>query len=190
MSSPEPRSHARAGASLRAVALDAIEQGLQQGSPLQPDPRDYPPELRAPGASFVTVRVRGELRGCAGCLEPALPLVCDVARNAWRSAFDDPRFAPLTGAELPDLDIHVSVLSPLEPVAAASEDDLLRTLRPGVDGVVLEEGSRRATFLPAVWESLPEPRDFLDRLREKAGLPRDYWSPGLRFWRYTTIEAP
>lgn len=190
MSSPEPRAPALPRVSLRGVARDAIEQGLRHGRQTRPDPRDFPPPLCEPGASFVTLRRRGELRGCTGTLLPALPLVCDVARNAWRSAFSDPRFPPLEARELAALEVSVAVLSALEPLPATSEAELLRALRPGVDGLVLEEDGRAATFLPAVWASLPEPRDFLEHLRAKAGLAPGYWSSTLRFRRYTTIDAP
>jgi AmmeMemoRadiSam system protein A len=188
MSSAEARSPEIDGL-LVAVARGTISLGLSQGRPPQVDPDAYPEPVRAPGASFVTLRLDSALRGCTGSLEAARPLVCDVARNAWRSATADPRFSPLREAELAELDVHVSVLSPLEPVAAASERELLAQLRPGIDGLVLREGRRCATFLPAVWENLPEPREFLDQLRLKAGLPRGHWSAALRFERYTTRDG-
>jgi AmmeMemoRadiSam system protein A len=188
MSSAEAR-RSDADSLLAAVARGTISLGLSQGRPPQVDPDAYPVPVRAPGASFVTLRLRGALRGCTGSLEAVRPLVCDVARNAWRSATADPRFAPLREAELADLDVHVSVLSALEPVTAASERELLEQLRPGIDGMVLREGGRCATFLPAVWENLPDPREFLDQLRLKAGLPRGHWSPALRFERYTTRDG-
>ena len=188
MSSAEPRA-VGPRTSLRSLAREAIEFGLREGREPAPDPGRYEPELRSPGASFVTLRRRGELRGCTGSLEAVRPLVEDVARNAWRSASADPRFPPLDFSELDDLEISVSVLSPLEPFPAASEEALLAHLRPGVDGLVLHEGGCRATFLPSVWVSLPEPREFLDALRQKAGLPRGHWSVALRFERYTTREA-
>lgn len=188
MSSPEATLRSRP-ASLREVARESIAHGLRHHAPLEVEPADFPPPLCDPGASFVTLRLLGELRGCTGTLEAVRPLVCDVAHNAFRSAFGDPRFPPLRDAELPGLEVHVSVLGPLRPLPAASEQELLATLRPGVDGLVLRDGSRGATFLPAVWESLPSPALFLRRLREKAGLPPDYWSPSLRFERYTTTEA-
>jgi AmmeMemoRadiSam system protein A len=189
MSSADPGPGRAADVSLRGVARSAIEHGLCWHSPLELDPMRFPPELREPGASFVTLRRQGSLRGCTGSLEATRPLVCDVARNAHRSAFGDPRFAALTEPELEHLEIHVSLLSPLEPLPADSERELLERLRPGVDGLVLREGSHNATFLPAVWESLPEPRDFLEHLREKAGLPHGHWSESLRFERYTTADA-
>jgi AmmeMemoRadiSam system protein A len=185
MSSPEIVS----GVSLCAVARDAIAFGVRERRAPSVDPLDHPPELREPGAAFVTIRCRGELRGCTGSLEASLPLVCDVARNAWRAAFADPRFRPLGAEELDVLEIHVSVLGPLEPLPARSETELLAALRPRIDGLVLREGAKGATFLPAVWESLPEPRDFLEHLLVKAGLPRGYWSDSLRFQRYTVTDA-
>jgi AmmeMemoRadiSam system protein A len=181
---PEPR------VSLRALARASIECGLRGEEPAEPDPADFPLELRRPGASFVTLRRWGELRGCTGSLEATRPLVSDVAYNARRAAFADPRFPPLATHELGELAISVSVLSPLEALPAASAAALLAALRPGVDGLVLREGARCATFLPAVWESLPEPADFLDALRQKAGLAPGHWSALLRFERYTTREAP
>lgn len=189
MPSAEPRPRTLP-TSLRAVARQAIALGLETGCAPALDAGRFEPELRRPGASFVTLRRHAELRGCTGSLEARLPLVEDVARNAWRSASADPRFPPLSPAELDALEISVSVLSPLEPFPVDSERDLLARLRPGVDGLVLREGVHSATFLPSVWESLPEPRAFLDALRQKAGLPRGHWSGALRFERYTTRDAP
>jgi AmmeMemoRadiSam system protein A len=188
MPSAEPRPPLPT--SLRALAREAIERGLATGCAPQLDVERFEPELREPGASFVTLRRRAELRGCTGTLEARLPLVEDVARNAWRSASADPRFPPLAPAELDELEISVSVLSPLEPFRVESELDLLARLRPGIDGLVLREGAHSATFLPSVWESLAEPRAFLDALRQKAGLPPGHWSGTLRFERYTTRDAP
>lgn len=141
--------------------------------------------LGAPGASFVTLERRGELRGCIGSLEPRRALGHDVARNTHGAAREDLRFPPVGAPELGEVEIHVAVLSPATELAAAGEAELLAALRPGIDGLVVAEGRRRATFLPAVWRQLPEPKRFLDRLREKAGLAPSHWSPTLRFWRYT-----
>jgi AmmeMemoRadiSam system protein A len=187
MSSAEPRPSA--SPSLRAFALECIVYSLAQGRERAVDPCRYPSAWREPGACFVTLRIRGALRGCTGSLEALHPLVCDVARNAYRSAFCDPRFPALSPEELPEIEIKVAVLSAPQPFEVSSEDELLARLRPGVDGLVLREGPHAATFLPAVWESLPEPRAFLDALREKAGLPRGHWSLALRFERYTTSDA-
>jgi uncharacterized protein len=128
------------------------------------------------------------LRGCIGSLEARRPLALDVAENAFASAFRDPRFAPLARAEEPRLDLHISVLSEAEQIPVRSEAELLASLRPGIDGVILSAGARRGTFLPSVWEQLPEPHRFLAQLKRKAGLPADYWSAELRVERYT-VEA-
>lgn len=171
---------------LKDVARAAIEHGLRHGRPPNPDPADYPPALREPRASFVTLKRGGRLRGCIGSLEAVRPLVVDVAHNAFAAAFQDPRFPPLEAEELNDLDISISVLSPAQPIHFESEADLLARLRPGVDGLILSDGGHRGTFLPSVWEQLPEPAAFLAQLKLKAGLPPDYWSPTLRVERYTT----
>ena len=194
MSSPEPRGEDAAGPlagpSLRAVAREAIEFRLREGREPETDVSRYPPHLRELRATFVTLRRHGELRGCTGSLEATRPLVADVVHNACRSAFGDPRFAPLSEAELAGLEISISLLSPLEPLCVASEQELLEALRPGVDGLVLSDGGACATFLPSVWESLPEPQAFLDALRRKAGLSPGHWSETIRFERYTVTDAP
>ena len=171
------------------VARASIEHGLAHGRPLEPDPAQYPPSLREDRATFVTLRIGERLRGCTGTLEAQLPLVVEVARTAWRSAFRDPRFAPLEPYELPDVALHVSVLNPLEPLPVESESHLLGALRPHVDGLVLRDGAAAATFLPTVWESLPEPERFLRELKRKAGLPPAHWSPTIRFERFTVDEV-
>jgi len=178
-----------AGVSLRGVARDAIEHGLREGCPPSLDLAAYPTALAEPRASFVTLRCAGALRGCTGSLEPEAPLVLDVARNAFRAAFTDPRFPPLERPELDGLEISVALLSALEPLAAASEAELLARLRPGRDGLVLRERAHSATFLPAVWQTLPDPREFLHALQRKAGLAPGHWSATLRFERYTTESA-
>jgi uncharacterized protein len=171
---------------LLAVAAQSIEHGLNQGDPLVPDPSDYPEALQAIRATFVTLHIGGALRGCIGTLEPRRPLVVDVAHNAFGAAFQDPRFPPLTRPEFPPLDIHLSVLTPPEPMRFDSEADLLRQIRPGIDGLVIEDLGRRGTFLPAVWAQLPTPAEFFEHLRYKAGLPPGYWSNTLLVSRYTT----
>jgi AmmeMemoRadiSam system protein A len=175
-------------AALLQVALASIQSGLDTGSPLQVQPAAYPPALSAMRASFVTLKRNGDLRGCIGSLTPVTSLVEDVAHNAFAAAFRDPRFLALTAAELQGLEIAISVLGPTESIDFSSEQDLLGKLRPGIDGLVLQDGRHRGTFLPAVWESLPKPVDFLDHLKQKAGLPADYWSDTLEVQRYTTVS--
>lgn len=145
--------------------------------------------LDAPGASFVTLTSGrapgGALRGCIGSLGARRPLREDVEANAVAAALHDPRFAPLTARELDETVVEVSVLSAPAALPAADEAELLARLRPGVDGVVLSACGRRATFLPQVWEQLPDPADFLARLRRKAGLPADYWGRDVVVETYT-----
>ena len=172
------------------VARAAIEYGLSAGKKPQIDAGAYPDPLSLPRATFVTLQKRGELRGCMGSLKATQPLVCDVAGNAYSAAFLDPRFQPLTAAESDDLKIHISILSRPEPIHFESEDDLVAQLRRGVDGLIVYEGSRRGTLLPAVWEKIPDPRQFLAAVKQKAGLPCDYWSSTLRVERYTTASIP
>lgn len=169
---------------LLELAKHSIVHGLQKGRPLKINPDDYPAELTELRATFVTLEINKQLRGCIGMLEAVRPLVEDIAENAFSAAFNDPRFPPLDASELDDLEIHLSILTPAEPVVFSSEQDLVSQLQPGIDGLILQEGHRRGTFLPSVWESLPEPRQFLRHLKQKAGLPPDYWSNNIRIYRY------
>ncbi len=168
------------------VAWQSLRHGLARGRPTTLDPAAFDDRLSSPGASFVTLRRHGQLRGCIGSLEAHRPLVVDVAENAFAAAFRDPRFPPLTEAELEGLTLEISVLGHPEAMHFTSEQDLLRQLRPGIDGLILEDRGRRGTFLPSVWESLPRPGDFLRHLKLKAGLPENHWSDSLRVWRYST----
>jgi AmmeMemoRadiSam system protein A len=174
------------GKTLLDVAKASIKHGLAQRSPLTVNPLDYPSQLGEVRASFVTLKIHHNLRGCMGTIVAFRPLVSDVAYHAHAAAFSDPRFSPLQPSEFPDLDIHISVLSVPEPIYFNSEEDLIRQLRPGQDGLIIQEGIHRGTFLPSVWESLPEPREFLLHLKQKAGLPPTYWSNTLTVQRYTT----
>ena len=144
--------------------------------------------LQEPGASFVTLTRQGELRGCIGTLEAHRPLGIDVRENAVAAAFRDPRFMPLSRAEFAAVRVEVSLLSPAEPLEARDESAALAALRPGVDGVVFEYGHYRSTFLPQVWEQLPEPAAFLAHLKRKAGLPADFWAEQVRLSRYTVSK--
>lgn len=137
-------------------------------------------------ATFVTLKHDGRLRGCRGTVEPKSPLVEDVWQNAWASAYTDPRFQPVSPPEINLLEICISVLTPLQPLSVASEAQLLELLRPGLDGLVLRCGSAGATFLPAVWEMLPDPREFITQLKLKAGWSPSFWSDSLTAQRYGT----
>jgi AmmeMemoRadiSam system protein A len=171
---------------LLKTAWQSIRHGLEKGNPLQVDPGQQETSLSRPGASFVTLHIGDELRGCIGSLQAQRPLICDVAENAFSAAFRDPRFAPLTEAELETLSLDISVLSEAERMVFDSEQDLLKQIRPDVDGLILKDGNYRGTFLPSVWKSLPDAKQFLQHLKLKAGLPADHWSDTLEVWRYTT----
>ena len=191
MRSPErPPLAASDSRLLLELARRSIEHGLGTGRALVVDPQDYSEPLRAPGAAFVTLRVGDELRGCTGELEAWRPLVASVVHHAYSAAFRDPRFPAMTARELGQLVLHISVLGPLEPLDARSEPGLLACLQRGVDGLLIDDGLHRATFLPAVWDSLPEAAEFLRELKHKAGLREDAWPSGLRAWRYRAEEIP
>ena len=142
------------------------------------------PELHENGATFVTLTQRGELRGCIGSLQAWRPLLQDVQDNARNAAFRDPRFSPLRKEELPITRVEVSLLTPAEPMSFHDEADALAQLRPEIDGVIFSASGRRSTFLPQVWEQLPDPAVFMAHLKQKAGLPAGYWGPDVRLERY------
>jgi AmmeMemoRadiSam system protein A len=168
------------------LAKSSIQHGLQTGRPLKINLADFPSELTEHRATFVTLQKHHQLRGCIGMLEAVRPLAEDIAENAFLAAFKDPRFPPLADDEFGELAIHLSILTPAEPVSFTSEQNLITQLQPGIDGLILEEGRRRGTFLPSVWEQLPEPEEFLRHLKQKAGLAADYWSENIRIYRYRT----
>ena len=169
------------GIALLAIARGAIARELD----LEHAEQGAPPELACIGATFVTLRRDGELRGCIGTVEAWRTLADDVRANALAAAFRDPRFSPLRARELAHLAIEVSVLNPSERMPERQEEALAAALRPGVDGVVLECNRHRATFLPQVWAQLPRPQDFLRALKCKAGLGESFWSDEVRVSRYT-----
>jgi AmmeMemoRadiSam system protein B/AmmeMemoRadiSam system protein A len=171
---------------LAKIALESIRAGLETGRPLAFDLDKLPWSLRTHRASFVTLTIGGKLRGCIGTLAAERPLAQDVAQSAFAAAFQDPRFPKLTSAEFGAVDIEVSVLSIPSPVPASSEAELLKHLLPGRDGVILEAGAKRSTFLPDVWKSIPDPHAFLAALRAKAGMDATSWPKAMRAWRYRT----
>jgi len=172
---------------LFAVARYTIERALYRQANKSGDPplSDALCERRA---SFVTLKADGLLRGCIGTLEPVRRLYDDVAQNAHAAAFRDPRFPPLSWREVRTIRIEISVLDIPKLLDVANYRELLAALHPGRDGLVVEAGHRRATFLPAVWESLTEPEEFIAHLWQKAGLPRGSWPPGIRLLRYATEQ--
>ncbi|MDD5612714.1 MAG: AmmeMemoRadiSam system protein A, partial [Gallionella sp.] len=173
------------GRLLLAIARDAIAQALGVAHTAPNVEADW---LAEPGACFVTLTQQGELRGCIGSLQAHRSLLADVRHNALAAALPDPRFAPLGAAELARTRIEVSLLSASQPMQFTDEADALAQLRPGVDGVVFEFGYHRSTFLPQVWEQLPQPRQFMAQLKRKAGLPADFWSDQVTLSRYTVSK--
>jgi AmmeMemoRadiSam system protein A len=150
------------------------------------DPDALPPELTAVRGAFVTLTRQGQLRGCVGRIRPFRPLAEDLADLAYGAAFRDCRFPPVTAGELDDLEIHLSLLTVPEPVAFSSDADLMAQLTPGQDGLILESERHQGVFLPSVWESLPDPMDFLGRLKQKAGMAPQGPVEGLKAYRFQT----
>ncbi|MCL2784264.1 MAG: AmmeMemoRadiSam system protein A [Propionibacteriaceae bacterium] len=169
-----------AGLVLVGLARSAIASDLGLETTLQPE-QEW---LTHTGASFVTLRIDGHLRGCIGSLMAYQSLEDDVRSNAVAAAFEDPRFPPLSVEEFDQIHIDISILSAPEPMTFTSKQDALDQLRPGIDGVIILVAGHRATFLPQVWEELPEPEEFMAHLMRKAGQPMDHWDDHVRIERY------
>lgn len=178
------------GERLLDIADASIRHGLVHGRAATVELRDHPAALGDKGASFVTLHREGELRGCIGSARAWRALAHDVAVNAFGVAFEDPRFDPVRWTEVDRLDIDISILGPAAPIAAASEAELVAALRPGLDGVILSDGERRGLFLPAVWQSIADPDEFVACLKDKAGI--ESWSSRTRAERFETraIKRP
>ena len=173
---------------LLGIARRSIESGLTDGSSLQPGNENLAGSLSVRLGAFVTLTRYKVLRGCTGSLESTDPLAQAVANSAFKAAFSDSRFTPLEATDIEDTRIEISVLSELEPLAAVSRADLLDRLRPGEDGLLLQDCGHRATFLPGVWDKISDPEEFLGQLLVKAGLSGDYWSESISFKRYRTLS--
>jgi len=184
----DPALQGAHGEHMLQIARAAISNVLGQAVALPEASADTADVLQALGASFVTLNQQGQLRGCIGSLQAHRPLITDIQANAIAAALHDPRFSPLTLLELDITTVEVSVLSAMQPLPFASEADALAQLRPGVDGVVFEFRHYRSTFLPQVWEQLPNARQFMAHLKHKAGLAPDFWAPGVRLQRYTVSK--
>lgn len=172
------------GRILLPIARAAISLAL--GIPQAAD--ESAPWLTEPGACFVTLTQNGELRGCIGSLTAHRSLLSDLKSNAVSAALHDSRFMPLSASELGITNIEISQLGPTQPMTFQDETDALSQLRPGVDGVIFEFGQYRSTFLPQVWEQLPQPRQFMAHLKRKAGLPDDFWDEGVKLSRYSVTK--
>lgn len=181
---PETQMDIHAGQILLPIARAAIARELGQPAAAAEDAE----WLCEHGATFVTLKQGEQLRGCIGSLQAYRPLLHDVKSNAVAAAFRDPRFAPLRASELDMTRIEVSLLSRQEPMAFEDEAHALAQLRPGIDGIVFEYGYHHSTFLPQVWEDLPDPVEFMAHLKHKAGLPPDFWENGVKLARYTVAK--
>ncbi len=170
------------------IARRSIESGLSGGPAINVDEQQLNEQLAAEGASFVTLTQNDQLRGCMGNLQASEALAQSVANTAYNAAFRDPRFPPLSADERDQTNIDISILSPMEPMAVSSRADLLAKLQPGSDGLMIEDGRHRSTFLPKVWESLKNPEDFVSHLMIKAGLSAKHWSDTIRVFRYHTLS--
>jgi len=160
---------------LLAIAREAISAAANGHQPPELDVRNLPVALRDIGSCFVTLTSNGKLRGCIGSLEPSQPLAMDVQEHAVAAATQDYRFTPLQPHEEPFIRIEISRLTPIKKLAYRDSADLVQLLRPCVDGVVISDGFRRATFLPQVWEKISTPQDFLSQLCMKMGAPPEFW---------------
>jgi AmmeMemoRadiSam system protein A len=173
---------------LLGIARQSIEQGLDADRPLTVDLAGLEPVLCAAAAVFVTLNLQGQLRGCIGSLQARDALAQAVANAGFNAAFHDPRFARVSTAELEQIEIEISVLSKLESWQPDSRESLLRELRPGVDGLLIEDRGHRATFLPQVWEKIGSAEEFVGQLMHKAGLPARHWSNSIQLHRYQTLS--
>lgn len=173
------------GVVLLAIARGVISAALGRGAN---EVNVNLPWLKEKGATFVTLTKNQTLRGCIGTLQAYRPLLKDVEANALAAAFDDPRFPPLVADELDLVEVEVSLLSTMQPISFSSEQDALSQLRTGIDGVVFEFSHYRSTFLPQVWEQLPEPSTFMAHLKQKAGLDPDFWHDEIKLFRYTVTK--
>lgn len=181
---------AAARRALLKAARASIEQSLLSGSRALFAQADFAPPLVAWRSTFVTLMIRERLRGCCGRLEPERPLIEDVWHNAYAAGFEDPRFDPLAAHELSSLQIEVSILSPLERLDVRSHEELLAALVPGRHGLVLAAGGERVTFIPHVWEGIPDAVTFVRELRRKAGWPDEGWQADLEAWRFEAESIP
>lgn len=171
---------------LLQLAQRSIEHGLNFRRALEVSAREYSEPLQQERALFVTLHLGKQLRGCIGTTEATNPLVCNVARYAYFAAFNDSRFSAMTWEEMPELEIQISVLTPPVPMQFTTESDLVAQFRPDEDGLILEAEGHRGTFLPTVWEMLPDRWEFWRQLKRKAGLSQEYWSANLKVSRYNS----
>lgn len=173
---------------LLQVAANALNEAVVKHKHYSPSRKDYSNELFDKGASFVTLKLNGELRGCIGTVVPQIAVAHDIADNTYQAAMEDSRFQPLTEAELPQLTFSVSLLTGIERVHYLDEADLLQRIRPGIDGIIIRDGNRQGLFLPSVWKELPDKVEFMKNLKIKAGMNPSFWSNNIKVYRFRTVE--
>ncbi len=188
----EPGQESRDAKLLLSIARHALEAGVASRFPDSIDASQLvdlsqlPDEFGEHRACFVTLRHEGALRGCIGSVEATRPLAIEVAEQALAAGFRDPRFPPLDHEGLEEIEISISILHPPERIAVSSRNDLLNRLRPGVDGLIVQDRAARGVFLPSVWEQLPTADAFVRHLMRKAGLPENHWSDDILLSRFET----
>lgn len=170
------------------LAMHTMRTASEGGEQSVIEPMSEMSNLHKTACCFVTLIKNDCLRGCIGNLLPTMPLFRDVIKNTLSAMYDDPRFGKVTIDEIDDIQIQLSILSSLKLMPVESEADLLKKITPFVDGIVLQEGSNRGTFLPSVWESLPDPVDFIRHLKQKAGLKSNHWSDKIEIKRYSVLK--
>lgn len=171
---------------LLEIAHASILNGFKTKRASVVDISQYSDNLLLPRSTFITLYRNDELRGCIGSLTAQETLVQSIANNAFAAAFQDPRFSPMKLPEFQSVSVSLSILSLAEPILFTSEADLISKIRPKIDGLILQDGLKKGTFLPSVWSSLPDPKIFLQHLKQKANLPPNYWSETIKVKRYTT----
>ncbi len=167
------------------IAKQSIIDGIKTHQPLALDINRLPFKTDHAQDCFVTLEKNGQLRGCIGSIEAHRPLALDIAENAYKAAFHDPRFQPVTADELNQMTLSISLLSPFYPIDCQSESELLALMRPGIEGIVIKDQGKSALFLPHVWKQLSDRQAFLAALKQKAGFPENYWSPTMRVFGFT-----
>lgn len=176
------------GKELMNISRLSLEEAVLKNKHFKPHRDDYPDVLFNKGAAFVTLEKHGELRGCIGSLMPNQSIAYDIALNSYSAAMEDNRFSQIEPEELKDIKISISLLSGFEPTTYNSEEDLLTKIVKGVDGIVIRDGDRQGVFLPSVWKQLPDPQEFLNNLKLKAGMSPTYWSNKIKVYRFRVVE--
>ena len=167
------------------ICKESINAGLENK---KYSPENYPCVLEEYGASFITIELNGDLRGCIGSIIAHRPLIQDLIKNAHSAAFADPRFFPLTQDEFQNIKISVSLLTKPQKMSFENEADLLWQIKPYEDGLIIREGAKQGVFLPVVWEELPDKQEFLNHLKLKAGLDRNYFSNTIEVFKFKAVK--